>query len=91
MAKLILRSLAVGIASVALAGFVGGFVVLSLSFFNSSAASQSGEQEVGWDLLAFGRSFSPWIYIVPLAVFGTGFLIGFRYFSKRQARHGSPG
>jgi ABC-type Fe3+ transport system permease subunit len=86
MGKLILRSFCVGIASIALAGFVGGFIALSLSFFNSSASSPAGDQDVGWDLIALARNVSPWIYVVPLAVFATGFLIGFRYFSKRQAR-----
>ena len=84
--KLILRSFYVGIASIALAGFVSGFIALSLSFFNSSAGSQTGDQDVGPDLIALARNDSPWIYVVPLAVFATGFLIGFRYFSKRQAR-----
>jgi hypothetical protein len=86
VAKLILRSFAVGIASVALAGFVGGFIALSLSRFNSSASSQAGDQQVGWDLIVFARNDWPWIYVLPLAVFAIGFLIGFRYFSRRQAR-----
>ena len=41
---------------------------------------------VGIASIALARNDSPWIYVVPLAVFATGFLIGFRYFSKRQAR-----
>jgi hypothetical protein len=86
MAKLILRSFCVGIASVALAGFIGGFIALSLLFFNSSATSQSGDQDVGWDLVTVVPDVSPWSYIVPLVLFAIGFLVGFRYFSKRQAR-----
>jgi hypothetical protein len=85
MGKLILRSFGIGVAGIALAGFVGGFIALSLYFFNSSASSQ-GEQNVGLDLMALARNYFPWIYVVPLAVFAIGFLIGFRYFSKRQAR-----
>jgi hypothetical protein len=91
MGRLILRSLCVGIASVALAGCVSGFIALSLWSFNSSAAPPSGGQEVGWDLMVLARHGSPWIYIVPLALFAIGFLIGFRYFSKRQAIQGSAG
>ena len=91
MVNLILRSFCVGIASVALAGFVGGFIALSLIFFNSSAGSQSSDQEVGWDLITLARNYSPWIYVVPLAVFAIGSLIGFLYFSRRQARQGSAG
>jgi hypothetical protein len=41
---------------------------------------------VGIASIALARNDSPWIYVIPLAVFATGFLIGFRYFSKRQAR-----
>jgi hypothetical protein len=91
MGRLILRSVCVGIASVALAGFVGAFIALSLLFFNSSATAQSGDQEVGWDLVTVARDFSPWSFIVPLAVFAIGFLIGLRYFSKRQTRQGPLG
>jgi ABC-type Fe3+ transport system permease subunit len=72
MGKLILRSFGIGVAGIALAGFVGGFIALSLYF--------------GLDLMALARNYFPWIYVVPLAVFAIGFLIGFRYFSKRQAR-----
>jgi hypothetical protein len=90
MARLLLRSLCVGLASLALAGFLGAFIMVSLLVFNSTAASPSGDpQEVGWDLLSVARGFAPWSYIVPLMIFVIGARAGYTYFSKRQARQGS--
>ena len=91
MAKLILRSFCAGIVSIALAGFVGAFIALSLAFFNSSAASPAGDQEVGWDLIGLARSHLVPVIVAPLVFFTIGFLFGFLHFSKRQGRRGSPG
>jgi hypothetical protein len=87
MAKLVLRSVCVGIASVALAAFVGGFVALSLLFINSSA--QPGGEETGSRTIVTGHYHLVPIVFVPLAIFAIGFLAGYRYFSKRQALEGS--
>ena len=48
-----------------------------------SAPSQPGEPEVGWDLVIMAHQVPFWVWLIPLAFFAIGFLIGFRYFSKR--------
>jgi hypothetical protein len=84
MVRLILRSACVGVAAVAVAGFVGGFIALSLAAM--STPSQSGEQEVGWDLITSWHQAPLWVWLIPLAAFAIGFFIGYLYFSKREAR-----
>jgi hypothetical protein len=82
MPKLILRATCVGIAAVAIAAFLAGFIALSLAAMNTP--SQSGEFEVGWDLVPERSQLPLWAWLVPLGVFAIGFIIGYRYFSKRQ-------
>jgi hypothetical protein len=81
MPKLILRSACVGVAAVVIAGFIAGFVALSLAAMNTP--SQSGGVEVGWDLVTTWHELSLRVLLIPLAVFAIGFGIGYRYFSKR--------
>lgn len=66
--------------------FVAGFVALSL--FAMNTPMQSGEPEAGWDMIAMTHNHLVPVIAVLLAVFVIGFLIGFRYFSKRQHRQG---
>jgi hypothetical protein len=81
MLKIILRSVCAGVAAVALGTFIVGFIALSLAAM--STPSQPGEAEVGWDLITFAHQWPLWVWLFPLAFFAIGFLIGFRYFSKR--------
>jgi hypothetical protein len=89
MGKLVLRSVCVGIASVALAAFIGGFIALSLLFMNSSA--QPGGEEAGPRTMLIAHYHLVPAVVIPLVIFAIGFLAGYRYFSKRQARQGSAG
>jgi hypothetical protein len=89
MTKLVLRSVCVGIASVALAAFIGGFIALSLLFMNSSAPS--GGDEAGSRMMLIVRYHLVPVILIPLVIFAIGFLTGYRYFSRRQARQGSAG
>jgi len=81
MRNIILRSVCTGVASVVVGTFLVGFVALSLAAM--SAPSQPGEPEVGWDLVIMAHQVPFWVWLIPLAFFAIGFLIGFRYFSKR--------
>jgi hypothetical protein len=87
MPKLILQSACVGFASVIVAAFVVGFIALSLSAM--STPSPDTGNEAGWDVLAVVKGVPLWVWLFPLAFFAIGFLIGFRYFSKRQAKQGA--
>jgi hypothetical protein len=89
MTPLVLRSVSVGIASVALAAFIGGFIALSLLFMNSSA--QPGGDEAGSGMMLIVHYHLVPIIVIPLVIFAIGFLAGYRYFSKRQARQGCAG
>jgi hypothetical protein len=86
VAKLVLRSVCVGIASVVLAAFVGGFIALSLLFMNSSA--QPGGDEAGARTMMIVHYHLVPIIVTPFVIFAAGFLAGYRYFSKRGARQG---
>jgi len=48
-----------------------------------STPSQPGEPEVGWDLVVMAHQVPLWVWLILLAFFAVGFLIGFWYFSKR--------
>ncbi len=85
MAKLILRSVCVGIASVFVAAFVGGFIALSLLFMNASS-----DQPSGYDSFFIVIHPVTRIVFVLLAIFAIGFLFGFRYFSKRERLRATP-
>jgi hypothetical protein len=89
MTPLVLRSVSVGIASVALAAFIGGFIALSLLFMNPSA--QPGGDEAGSGMMLIVHYHLVPIIVIPLVIFAIGFLAGYRYFSKRQARQGCAG
>jgi hypothetical protein len=89
MPKLVLRSVCVGIATVALSAFIGGFIALSLLFMNSSAPP--GGDEAGSRTMWMAHYRLVPIIVIPLVIFAIGFLAGHRYFSKRQARQGAAG
>ncbi|MGB9069450.1 MAG: hypothetical protein WCC21_12855 [Candidatus Acidiferrales bacterium] len=89
MPKLVLRSVCVGIATVALAAFIGGFIALSLLFMNSSASP--GGDEAGSRTMWMVHYHLVPIIVIPLVIFAIGFFAGHRYFSKRQGRQGSAG
>jgi hypothetical protein len=89
MATLVLRSVCVGVACVALTAFIGGFMALSLLFMNSSA--QPGGDEAGSRAMLIVHYHLVPIVVIPSVIFAIGFLAGYRYFSKRQARQGSAG
>jgi hypothetical protein len=77
----------VGIATVALTAFIGGFIALSLLFMNSSAPP--GGDEAGSRTMLMVHNHLVPIIVIPLVIFAIGFLAGHRYFSKRRARQGS--
>ena len=83
MPKLILRAACVGVAAVVIAGAVIGFVGFSLAAMNPSNSPDTG-QEVGWGLIPLASGLPLWVWLFPLAFFAIGFIIGYRYFSKRQ-------
>ena len=87
MAKLIFRSICVGIASVALAAFVGGFIALSLFAMNTSPSTS--DQQTGYDSFFITRNDLMLAIGVLLVVFAAGFALGFRFFSKLRQRQGT--
>ncbi len=83
MFKLILRSTCVGIASIVLAAFAAPFIALAyVVVYSWRNPQQSGELEIGWDLITLRHNHPLPVVVIPLAVFVVGFFIGFRYFSK---------
>jgi ABC-type proline/glycine betaine transport system permease subunit len=84
MPQRILRSACVGIAALAIAALVIGFVGFSLAVM--ATPSQDTGNEVGWDVLALIKGLPPWVWLFPVAIFAIGFGIGYRYFSKRDAK-----
>jgi|HubBroStandDraft_1064217.scaffolds.fasta_scaffold869081_2 hypothetical protein len=82
MPKLILRSACVGIAAVAVAGFVALFIGISLLAMNTPSCAQTG----GCDSFFISAHFYPWrLLVAVLIIFTIGFLLAFRYFYKRQS------
>jgi hypothetical protein len=83
MVKIILRSMAAGIAGIVLALTVAMFVGVPLALlFQARTTSPGQEPEVGWDLIAMSSQYPVATKVIPAAVFVIGFLIGWRYFSR---------
>jgi hypothetical protein len=84
MFTVILRSTCVGIASV-IAALAISILVGSLIAAHSMPGN-SGDTEVGWDLLTIEHTLPiAWI-LLPMAAFAIGFCFGFRHFSRSLVR-----
>jgi hypothetical protein len=88
MLTLILRSVWVGIATVAAAIFLTLFVGLPVTLMIiSNRHGSNGRGEIGWDVVALAHSYQAIIILCPLIVFAIGFLFGYRHFSKSMVRN----
>jgi hypothetical protein len=80
----VLRSFCVGVAALVAALFVSP-LLLNIYVIIQSPPSPPGGGQVGWDVLTIFHNVGPLALLVPLTIFGIGFLVGFRYFSKQVA------
>ena len=88
MLTVIIRSICAGIAAVLLAAGLCLFVGLPIAsyFLSRNAPPESGNMEVGWDLVTMAYNTPTRAVLIPLLIFTIGLFLGLRHFSKSLAR-----
>jgi hypothetical protein len=88
MFAVILRSVCVGFGALAIAAFLGVFVVLPVTlYFLTKHLAPSGDGEVGWDLVSMAHNQPGAAVLLAFAavlVFAVGSYVGFRHFSESR-------
>lgn len=79
MFKVLFRSACVGVAAVVVSACLGIPIV---TYIVSRNVSNTGDVEMGWDLVSMAHTWPIASVVAPLVAFAIGFAIGFRYFSR---------
>jgi hypothetical protein len=87
MRVVVLRSVCCGVAAtvVSAPGYIAAMIWWVSRNMPPVPGVQAGEGEVGWDLMSFVHNGPGVTAFWFLAAFAIGFLLGFRYFSKRSS------
>ena len=92
MLWLLIKSTFLGLVTLVIGTFVGGFLLMvglsiyAAFFFKSPAQSGSSAQiEVGWDVLTIFKNYEFTVLLFLFLAFAMGFVLGLRRFTKPKA------